>query len=219
MYYVIIPVFNEEKYIEKSLEQIKKYTKNIIVVDDGSKDKTYSILKKIEGIHVIKLKKNMGKGAAMRKGANLAWRLKAKGIIFMDGDNQHNPKYLPVFFEHLNNKEHIIIGIRILKAGTPLLRKLGNKLLIYSVRVLFNVYLEDLICGYRGFSKEGYKQILWESDNYGVETEVVTLIGRKKLPFKKIIVDTIYLDKYKGFSIKDGLKIVIKLPYWRVKKI
>lgn len=219
MYYVVIPVFNEEKYIKKSLQQIKKYTKNIIVVDDGSKDNTSAILEKIKGIRVIKMKKNMGKGAAMRRGANLAWKLKAKGVIFMDGDNQHNPKYLSLFFKHLENNEHIILGIRILKVGTPIIRKFGNKLLIYSVKMLFNVYLEDLICGYRGFSKKGYKQILWESNNYGVETEVITIIGRKKLHFRKVVVDTIYLDKYKGFSVKDGLKIILKLPYWRFKKI
>lgn len=216
-FFVVVPVYNEQKHIKSFITKLRKFTKNIIVVNDGSTDKTKEILTDLKKTYTINLKKNQGKGAAMRYGAKLAWKLKADGIVFMDGDNQHNPKYLKSFFKLLRKNHHIVIGIRVLKTDVPLFRKFGNKLLINLVRILFGVYLEDLICGFRGFSKIGYKQILWTSNRYEVETEMITIMGRKKLAFQTLVVDTIYLEKYKGFSIKDGLKIVAKLPFWRLK--
>lgn len=218
-YFVIVPVFNEEKNISIFLRKLLKYSRNVVVVNDGSSDKTIDVLKRFRRIHLVNLNINRGKGAAMKEGAKLAWKLGAKGIIFMDGDNQHNPEHLTKFFKLLSQGFDIIIGVRILKVNVPIIRKLGNKLLIHGVRIIFGVNLDDLICGFRGFSKKGYKQIFWESDRYGVETEVITLIGRKKLNFEKIIVDTIYLNKYKGFSVKDGIGIMLKLPYWKIRKL
>jgi hypothetical protein len=57
------------------------------------------------------------------------------------------------------------------------------------------------------------------SQGYGVETEMLTIIGKKNLPFHTLVVDTIYHDKYKGFSLKDGVKILLQLPYWKWKRI
>lgn len=217
-YWVIIPVYNEAKHIKSLIKTLNKYTKNIIVVNDGSTDNTLEIIDKISRIKVVNLKKNSGKGAAMKSGAKYAWKLGAQGIIFIDGDNQHNPKHLPKFFNLLKT-EHIIIGVRILKTDIPHFRKFGNNLALILTKILFQVDIPDLLCGFRAFSKKGYRSILWQANNYGVETEVITLIGRKKLRFKTVIVDTIYLDKYKGFSVKDGLGVLLKLPYWKFRKI
>lgn len=219
-YFVVIPVYNEDSHIKKLIADVQKYTKNIIVVNDGSTDDT---LKKVKGLKpkviLISMKKNEGKGAAMKKGAKLAWKLKADGIVFLDGDNQHDPRHLTEFFDYLKNGTDIIIGIRKIKAKIPIIRRLGNECFIFLMRWLFNVEIEDVICGYRAFSKKGYKKIMWQSNDYGVEVEMMTLIGRKRLPYKTVVVDTIYHDKYKGFSMWDGIKILLKLPYWRLRKI
>lgn len=218
-YWVIVPVYNEAKHIKSLTRTLQKYTKNIIIVNDGSTDKTLEIVKKIPKISIVNLKRNSGKGSAMKAGAKYAWKLGAEGIIFIDGDNQHNPKHIPKFFNLLKSEEDIIIGVRILKTDIPYFRKFGNSLVLILTRILFKVDIPDLLCGFRAFSKKGYRNILWKSNNYGVETEMITLIGRKKLKFKTIVVDTIYLEKYKGFSIKDGLGVLLKLPYWKFRKI
>lgn len=215
-YFAVIPVYNEQKHIKKLLEKVRRHTKNIIVVNDGSKDNTRQILEKIRYIKVINLPQNEGKGAAMKKGAELAWKNKAKGIVFLDGDNQHNPSFLPHFFKYLDNGHDVVIGIRILKTKVPIYRKMGNLLLMATVKILFKISIPDLLCGYRGLSKKGYNQIIWNSTDYGVETEMISRLGKRKLKYATIIVDTIYLDKYKGFSIKDGLKIFIKIPFWKL---
>lgn len=218
-YFVIVPVFNEEKNIKIFLNNLKKFTSNIIVVNDGSTDNTGNIISKITKIKIITLSKNKGKGTAMKKGAETAWKKNAKGIVFMDGDNQHNPKYLQNFFKYLEKSRDIIIGIRVMKAKIPLVRRLGNRLGVFLMKILFNIKIEDMLCGFRALSRKAYKQVLWTSSDYGVETEMLSLIGRKKLSYKTLVVDTIYLDKYKGFSIIDGIKILLRFPYWRLRKL
>ncbi len=218
-YYTIVPVYNEERHIRQVLRKLQKYTRNIIVVNDGSYDRTAQIVMQFPQVTLVNLKINQGKGAAMHAGARKAWRLGADGIIFLDGDNQHNPAHLPKFHQALDNNEDIIIGVRVVKAKIPIHRKLGNQLGAIFMKTLFQIDLKDILCGYRALSKVGYRNVFWTSTDYGVESEMLALIGRKKLRFKTIKVSTIYIDKYKGFSIPEGIRILAKYPYWRVRKI
>lgn len=219
-YFVIIPIFNEQKHIKKCLENIRKYWKNIIVVNDGSTDKTKEILHSFHSIHTIHLSKNYGKGYAMRVGAEAAWKLKADGIIFMDGDNQHNPIHIKTFVDALQKKKSdIIIGVRLLKTNIPLHRKLGNLVIAQIMKYLFNLTIPDIMCGFRAMTKKGYKRIAWKTNGYGVETEMLTILGRKKLSYQQVVVDTIYHDRYKGFSVGDGILILTKLLFWKMRSL
>lgn len=221
--FVIVPAFNEEKTIKDCVERIQKYHKKIIVVDDGSKDGTVAIVKELTGsriksgmiLELIILNKNRGKGFAMRTGAEYAWKHGASAIIFMDADNQHDPKHIASFVDHLNKKNDIILGIRVLRAHIPFYRKLGSDLMSFLMRHLFGIDLPDMICGFRAFTEKGYESIKWKSNGYGVEIETLARIGKNKLPFKTVVVDTIYHDKYKGFSILDGIKLLFQIPRWR----
>ena len=220
--FAVVPAFNEEKNIKKVILSLLKKTSNIIIINDGSTDKTKEIINNLSSsnkIKIIHIKKNIGKGAAIRKGALLAWKLGADGIVFIDADNQHDIKHFTDFVEYLKKREDIIIGVRIMKAKIPFVRRAGNEIFVFIMRILFNIKMHDFICGFRALSKKVYKKVLWESDGYGVEVEMMTIIARKKLPFKTVVVDTIYLDKYKGFSVIDGIKILLRLPYWRLKKL
>lgn len=218
-YFVIIPVFNEAKRIRKCLNRILVFHEHVIVVNDGSTDKTAEILHDFPNVYVVDLPKNYGKGYAMKKGAKLAWKSGAKGIIYMDGDNQHDPKHISEFIKMLNNKKDIVVGVRILKTEIPLHRKIGNMIMAYIMQGLFSVRITDMMCGYRAFSRRGYHDVIWESDGYEVETEVIAKIGDKKLKYETVIVDTVYHDKYKGFSIFDGMKILTKIPGWKLRNI
>ena len=214
-YYVVVPAYNEARQIHRCIEHILEHTKNVIVVDDGSTDKTGTILDLIGGITVIHLKHNAGKGHAMKIGAKEAFRRGAAGVIFLDADNQHHPKHIPEFMRLLGRGNDIVIGVRILKAAIPWHRKLGNFIMAGLMHLLFHIYIPDMMCGYRAFTKKGFAKLEWQTSNYGVEIEMLTIIGRKKLSFKTIVVDTIYLDKYKGFSVWDGIKIMLSLPYYK----
>lgn len=112
-FYVIVPAYNEGKRIDAVIKLIKKYAKNIIVVDDGSKDNTYDIAKRT-GVDVLKHIINLGKGAALKTGCDYAIKEGARKIVVMDADGQHDPSEIPYFLSYLD-KVDIVFGYRDLK--------------------------------------------------------------------------------------------------------
>ena len=221
--FVVVPVYNEENRAVKTIKEILKINKDlkVVMVDDGSSDNSFNILKNnfkdnkrvIISNHLI----NLGKGATMKTGLKIAFKLGAEAIIFMDGDGQHNPKYLPKFIEELN-KYPIVFGYRLLDKNAPLLRRNGNRFASWSMRTFFNIKRKDLLCGFLGFKKEVYQKIKWRSTRYGIETEMAIKVGQNKIPFSEVKIDTIYIDKYKGMTIFDSLKILFKIPFWLIEK-
>lgn len=221
--FVIVPVYNEENRATETINKILTVDKNIkvIVVDDGSSDNSLNILENnfknnsrvTISSHVI----NLGKGAAMKTGLRIAWKMGGEAVIFVDADGQHNPDYLPKFIEGLE-KYPVVFGYRNLNSDAPWVRRNGNKFAGWLIGFLFNIKKKDLLCGFLGFRKEIYKKIKWKSSRYGIETEMATRIGRNKIPFLEIKIDTIYIDKYKGVTIFDALRILFKIPFWYFSK-
>lgn len=215
---IIVPVYNEQYRAVSTIDDILKNTKNlVIVIDDGSIDDSYKILKenfsKNKRVFILRHALNLGKGAAMKTGVKMAWKLGLEAVIFLDADGQHNPVYLPKFEKALKEND-LVFGCRGFGLEMPLIRKWGNIFAINLIKLLFNIKRKDLLCGFIGFRKSVYNLIKWDSGRYGVETEIATKVGKNKLPFKEIEIDTIYIDKYKGVNIFDALKILTKIPCW-----
>lgn len=219
---IIVPVYNESVRSVATIKQILEISKSeVVVVDDGSKDDSWDCLIRNFGknkrVYLLKHIINLGKGAAMKTGVKMAWKLKSEGVIFIDADGQHNPKYLPEFEKALENNE-LVFGYRKLNSEMPFIRKYGNIIAKKIVGLLFNVKRREFLCGYLGFRKSAYKKIRWNSSRYGVETEIATKVGRNKLKFSEVEIDTIYIDKYKGVSLFDAMKILTQIPYWYFSK-
>lgn len=214
--YIVVPMYNEAKRGAKCVQAIRAVWPRVIVVNDGSTDATRQILERYAGeVTCLHLEKNVGKGMAMRRGAEAAFARGARAVIFMDGDNQHDPKHIAEFVRILKRGYTIVVGIRRLRTNIPGYRKFGNWLMSALMHVLFGIHIPDMMCGYRAFTKESWAQIPYRSRGYGVEVEMLTIVGRKRLPYQTLVVDTIYHDRYKGFSILDGLRILLCLPYYR----
>ncbi|EKE14566.1 MAG: glycosyl transferase family 2 [uncultured bacterium] len=216
---IIVPVFNESSFIKSFLDDLfkekksLKFIRNIIIVDDGSTDETILNIKKSKKIEIITYKKNHGKGYAMRIGINMAKKSKADAVIFMDGDRQHNPKHLSEFIKSLE-KHELVFGYRQLTKDTPYFRKIGNKIVRYLLQTFFNIKRHDVLCGFMALRKEIFDKIIWESNDYGVEIEISAIVGKKKIPFKEILIDTLYLDIKKGVTLTKAFFISLKIPYW-----
>ncbi len=216
--FVVIPAFNESKRIEQVLEDIKDIGFPIIVVDDGSKDSTFEQAKKHHVI-VLRHRINLGKGAALRTGCETAFSLGAEAIVMMDADGQHKVEDLPKFINALETKKFdIIFGSRNLMFGVPLVRFMGNKVASIVVNLLFGIYISDLICGYRAFSRQAFKKLEWRSTGYGLETEMVIKTGLNKLKYCEVPVKTVYYDRFKGVTILDALTIFGSVLKWRLFK-
>jgi len=117
---VIIPAYNESKYLLDVILKTKKFVDNIIVVNDGSTDNTLEILDQIERITVLNHPINLGKGAALKTGCDYAFKNDAKKIVVMDADGQHNPGRIIEFIEKLNQYDLILDIERDQKKCQPL---------------------------------------------------------------------------------------------------
>lgn len=216
--FIIIPAYNEEKRIAKVLKNAKSSKLPIIVIDDGSEDKTFLVAKK-SGVEVLRHKINLGKGAAMKTGAEAAFSMGANAVIFMDSDGQHRASDLPKFIKALKSgKYDVVFGSRDLTDKAPLIRSLGNKLASYLISLLFGIYVHDLICGFRAVTKKAYKKLNWESATYGVETEMVVKTGLLGLKYCEVPVQTVYYDRVKGVTILDAINILFDVFRWKLIK-
>jgi UDP-N-acetylglucosamine---dolichyl-phosphate N-acetylglucosaminyltransferase len=225
--WIIIPAHNEETNIASVIDQCKDYSKNIVVVDDGSKDKT-SIIAKSKGVIVLKHIINLGKGATLKTGCDYVYKiirntknglqnLKDSAIVLIDADGQHDPKSIPQFLEKLKHKD-IIFGIRKYNRNMPKILKIGNNLINYIIKIIFHMKVKDSQCGYRVFKANIYKKIRWVAHDYSMESEMIANVSKYKLHYGQIQIPTTYQDNYKGTTIIDGVKIVYYILKWRIAK-
>ncbi|MFA6436044.1 MAG: glycosyltransferase family 2 protein [Candidatus Gracilibacteria bacterium] len=212
---LILPIYNESKYIGNVIQEAKSYVDVVIAVDDGSQDASYEISKKAGALalhHTI----NLGKSAALKTGVTAALKLGIEIIIFMDSDGQHLPKDLPRFIEPIEKEGYdMIIGARKGGQKMPFLRKWGNKMLEWAAFFLFKCAFNDIQSGYRAFRANVYPQLDWKAESYYADAEMTIRAVKYHLKCKQIFIDTIYYDDFKGMTVVDGLNLLFQIFIWR----
>ena len=215
--FVIIPAYNEKAHIAHVISDVKAQGfENIVVVDDGSADNGACAKQAKEAAaivlrHVI----NLGKGCALRTGADFALKKNATHLIFIDADGQHNPKEIPRFVDALKNHE-IVFGSRAYDEKMPFVMRFGNQVINVVVRLLFSMNLKDTQSGFRAMSAKAYKKIRWKSSDYSVESEMIANASKEQLSYAELMIENIYPEKYKGTTIFDGVKIVLNMLWWKI---
>ncbi|MBI2655238.1 glycosyltransferase family 2 protein [Candidatus Woesearchaeota archaeon] len=212
--WAVIPARNEEKNILRVVKNAGRYADNVVMIDDGSTDKT-GLLGEKAGAIVLRHIVNLGKGAALKTGCDFAVRNGAKFIVVLDSDAQHNPEDIPRFAEKLK-KYDIVFSYRKLGAKMPLVLRFGNLFISKVVNIIYGIDLKDTQCGFRAFSREAYKKIRWNASDYSMESEMIARAGRQRLKYVQIPIRTIYSDRYKGTTVIDGMKIVINMLGWKL---
>jgi glycosyltransferase involved in cell wall biosynthesis len=212
--WAVIPAYNEEKNVGPTIKKSRDYVDNVVLIDDGSHDKTHALGKKA-GATVLKHIINLGKGATLKTGCDYAFKNGARYVVTLDADSQHDPKDIPRFIEKLD-KYDIVFSYRKLSKKMPFVLRFGNKIISEVSKLLYNLDLKDTQSGFRAFSKEAYKKIRWKSLDYSMESEMISKAGKQKLKYVQIPIETIYSDRYKGTTIIDGIKIVINMFKWKL---
>lgn len=218
--FIVIPAFNEETVIESVLREIQSHHYfNIIVVDDGSSDKTAEKSASLRGVTALRHKINRGKGAATKTGIEAAKILGADVIVTMDGDGQHDPSDIKNLIEPiLKNQADVSLGTRLLDPiGMPWYKIIHNKIGNFVTWYLFGLLVTDSQSGFRAYSKKASEKINTLGDRYEYESEVIREIYIHKLPFKEIPVKVRYTEysmgKIQKQNIFDGLKTVWKMVW------
>lgn len=213
----VMPAYNEERNIADVIKKTKNYVDEVIVVDDGSVDDTIKEAKNADLVleHMI----NMGKGLALKTGIEAAIKRRGNIIITIDSDNQHNPEDIPKMINIIKNEDmDIVIGSRSFNRNMPLSYKIGNIFLYNTFKFLFKVNIVDTQCGFRAFKSNIYKKIRWMASSYSVETEMLVKVGKNRLKYKELPIQTIYEDRYKGTTIFDGIKIFLNMLLWKIRE-
>ena len=158
---VIIPVYNESESINFLIDEIKdvmflnKLNYEIIVVNDGSRDSTYSVLKdlsnKFDELIVINLRKNYGQTAALAAGFDNA---SGKIVIALDGDLQNDPNDIPKLINEINKGYDLVCGWRFNRKDKLLDRRIPSKIANKIIGLVTGIYLHDYGCSLKAFRKE-----------------------------------------------------------------
>lgn len=220
--FIVIPAYNEAKTLPLVLKNLtERGYKNTIVVDDGSKDETYEIAKKMAKFP-IQHRLNRGLGGALGTGIEAAVRLGAEYIFTFDADGQHDPDEIPKLYSPLKRREaDAVVGSRLINAeGMPFKRRLANKIANYITFALFGVYTTDSQSGFRGFNRKAAEKITIRSNRMEVSSEIIREIGYHGLKFKEVPIKAIYTDYSlsKGQSFIVGLKTFAKLLLQKLSK-
>lgn len=198
MFTVVVPVYNEEENIGEFLGKLTKKAKHIIVVDDGSTDRTYSIAKKFK-VRVIRHKNNMGKSQAVITGLKVA---RSEAVVLIDGDNQLSPEYIPAFVKELERCD-LVIGNRFLAgAKFPLHRFLANLLIVKLVSLRIPE-VGDPLNGLRALRRSKFKYL--EGDGFRIDLDMLFKAKKKNLRIHQLPVVADYSIQ-KEMSLSDYIK-------------
>lgn len=192
---VVIPAFNAASTLRDLISGINAVlpTADFLVVDDGSTDDTTSLAESL-GVECARLGKNLGKGAALRRGFEIAIEREYKRVITLDSDLQHDPAELPRFVVAAGESEKIIIGRRLLKPPMPWQRRLSNYLVSLMTSWAARQRIPDAQCGYRLIPVHVLNDIDLKSTHYESEMELLIKAGRAGYRTESIPIKTIYRD-------------------------
>ncbi len=206
----LIPVYNEEKHIGNLLQELNYDKKDIIVVDDGSTDRTAEIVKK-KGVVLLKHPNNLGKGYAHRTGFKYAVAQNYDYVITLDGDGQHNPEELLLFIKKINETaEDIIIGTRKFSLkNMPLIRLLTNLTTSFIVSLFSHKRVKDSQSGYRAISKRVLEKVRLTTCNFQTESEMIIKAARLGYHLSSVPISTLYSEeKSKIIPFLDTIRFV-----------
>lgn len=225
--FVALPAYNEGAVIEDVIKDLNKNGfKNIVVVDDGSKDNSGEKAQKA-GARIFRHIINRGKGAATKTAVEACIRLGAEYIVTMDADGQHLAKDISRVSKELKKKNtDVVIGSRFLeKNDIPTIKVIYNKIANLVALFLFGVWVNDSQSGLRGLTREAAQKVTDVGDQYEYETEMLREINRNNLQLKEIPISVLYTDhsegktgnKTKRQNLFWGIKTFIKLIFNRIK--
>jgi len=210
---LIIPAYNEEKGLPLVIEDYLDKVDEIIVVDDGSTDRTFEVAKKYAKKYDVKIYKhetNKGKVAALRTGVEHAT---GEIIIFTDADYTYPAKYVPEFVKEIEKGADLVLGSRLKNIkNMPFLNRIGNRIFSLLATYIGCVNITDSQTGYRAFKRDMFDKL--NVNAKGLEFETKMTVRAAKHGYKIVEIPIEYRErvgKSKLRPIRDGIKMFFAL--------
>jgi len=211
--FVIIPAYNEASRIAEVAAEVGALYPNVIIVDDGSTDKTYEAARK-GTVRVLRHVINRGQGAAIQTGIDFALAQEAEYLVTFDADGQHRVEDIQALLRPIIDGEcDITLGSRFLTGNVdmPVTRRMLLRCGVLFTRIVSRVKLTDTHNGLRAFSRRAAAKIDITLDRMAHASELIDQIRASGLPFREVPVEVRYTEYSlaKGQSAKGALRILV----------
>ncbi len=205
---VLIPTYNNHKTLAQVINGVLKYTRNVLVVNDGSTDTTAEILDGFSNIAQVHIPKNKGKGNALKVGFKKALDLGYEFAITIDSDGQHFPEDIPVFLHALekeSTKNVLYIGARNMnQADVPGSSSFGNKFSNFWFWFETGIKLQDTQSGYRMYPLKEIEKLQLYTPKFELEIEVIVKAAWSGTIVKNLPIKISYIDKERVSHFRKG---------------
>jgi dolichol-phosphate mannosyltransferase len=206
-----IPVYNEQRHLQGVLREVQRYSPEILVVNDGSTDRTAKLLARFlreqparGKIHVISHEQNRGYGAALSSAFAFALDHGVDVLVTMDCDGQHEPARIPVLLEAIHDAD-IVSGSRYLRdfrqdTLPPQDRQQINRQITEEINTRFGLQLTDAFCGFKAYRREALAKLHITETGWGMPLQLWVQAAQAGLRIKEVAVPRLYLDPHRAFG-------------------
>jgi len=199
-----IPVHNEEGHIEPVLSEVLRFAGDVLVVDDGSTDRTPELLRQFPTIQVIRHPTNLGYGAGLKSAFRHTIESGYDGLVTLDCDGQHEPSMIPEIAAHLDQAD-IVSGSRYLKVFDPDQmppeeRRRINVEVTRWLNECLGLSLTDAFCGFKAYRTSALKRFEITDNGYAMPLQVWVQAVEHGMSIVEVPVPLIYLDEARAFG-------------------
>jgi dolichol-phosphate mannosyltransferase len=199
-----IPVYNEEAHLEPVLREVLHHADDVLVVDDGSTDRTPDLLRNFPQVQVIRHERNRGYGAGLQSAFRRALEANYDGLVTLDCDGQHEPALIPAVAARLADAD-LVSGSRYLKVFDPAQRppEQRRRINVEVTRWLnecLGLNLTDAFCGFKAYRASALARFEITDDGYAMPLQVWVQAAASGLTIVEVPVPLIYLDESRAFG-------------------
>ena len=199
-----VPVYNEATHVRGVLDRIRRYSPDILVVNDGSTDGTAELLDAEPGLHRVNHPTNRGYGAALISAFRFALDHDYDVLVTMDCDGQHEPARVPVLLEAIHDCD-IVSGSRYVRdfrqdTPAPSDRRFINATITREINARYGLNLTDAFCGFKAYRREALEKLRITEQGWGMPLQLWVQAARQGLRVKEIGVPRLYLDPTRAFG-------------------
>lgn len=199
-----IPVYNEARHLPQVLRQVRRYSPEILVINDGSTDRTPELLAQQKDLQIITHTQNQGYGGALISAFAYALENGSDVLVTMDCDGQHEPARIPVLLEAIHDAD-IVSGSRYLRdfrqdTPPPEDRRRINFQITQELNAHYGLDLTDAFCGFKAYRRDALARLRIAETGWGMPLQLWVQAAHLGLRIKEVGVPRLYLDPNRAFG-------------------